>query len=155
VNDFKIKSTYEIVKGDIGISKSSFYNILKGQRKYSLKTKLKLIDPFVRNNRIDLRLCEDRFQEGTARMTRIWREAMREAEMYVDSWIAGQRIERGEPGRLMSNTDYYIQARAMVNNGTAGSYRGAARQIAEQTREKPETVRKKMQRGKHESGDNS
>jgi hypothetical protein len=155
VKDFKIKSTYEIVKADIGISKSSFYNILKGQRKYSLKTKLKLIDPFVRNNRIDLRLCEDRFQEGTARMTRIWREAIRESEMYVDSWIAGQRIERGEPGRLISNTDYYIQARAMVNNGTAGSYRDAARQIAEQTREKPETVRKKMQRGKHESGDNS
>ena len=154
VRDFTIKSVYEMVRDHIGINQSSFYNILKGQRKYSLNTKLKLIAPFLRKDRIDFSLCEQRFQEGIAIMARTWREAMREAEMYIDSWIAGQRIKRGEPGRLISNVDYYVQARAMVNNGTAGSYRDAARQIAEQTREKPETVRKKMQRGKHESGDN-
>jgi len=156
VNDIRIKSFYETVRGDIGISQSSFYDLLSPRRKtYSLETKLKLIDRFLSENRIDFRLCEDRFQEGIASLRSTWQEAMREAGMYVDSWIAGQRIERGEPGPLTSNLGYYVQARAMVNDGTAASYRDAARQIAGQTGEKPETVRKKMQRGKHESGDNS
>jgi hypothetical protein len=153
VNDIKIKSIYETVRVDIGISQSSFYDLLSSRRKaYSLETKLNLIAPFLRDNMIDFRLC--RFQEGIERMDRTWRKAMREAEMYLNSWIAGQRIERGEPGRLISNVDYYIQARTMVNDGTARSFRDAARQIAQQTREKPETVRKKIQRGKHQSGDN-
>lgn len=155
VNDIRIKSIYERLREDIGIGQSSFYDLLSSRRRvYSLETKLNLIDPFLRENRIDFRLCEDRIQEGIAGMVRTWREAMREVGMYVDSWIAGQRIDRGEPIRLTSNLSYYIQARAMVNDGTTASYRDASRQIAEQTGEKPETVRKKIQRGKLESGDN-
>jgi len=152
----RVKDIYEKVKDDIGISQSSFYDLLSPRRKhYSLRTKLKLIDRFLRENRIDFSQYEGIFQQGIARMTRVWQEAMREAGMYVDSWLAGQRIERGEPGRLTSNVDYHIRARAMVNDGTAASHRDASRQLAEKTGEKPETVRKKMQRGKHESGDNS
>ena len=152
----RVKDIYEKVKDDIGISQSSFYDLLSPRRKhYSLRTKLKLIDRFLSENRIDFSQYEGRFQQGIARMTRVWQEAMREAGMYVDSWLAGQRIERGEPGRLTSNVDYHIRARAMVNDGTAASHRDASRQLAEKTGEKPETVRKKMQRGKHESGDNS
>jgi hypothetical protein len=51
------------------------------------------------------------------------------------------------------NIDYYDQAQAMVNAGTAKSERDASKQIAQVTGEKPETVRKKVQRGKNESGD--
>lgn len=154
VKDFKTKNIYEMVRDDIGISQSSFYDLLSRRRKpYSLETKLNLIAPFLSENRVDYRLCEQRFQQGIERMTRTWREAIREAEMYVNAWIAGQRIDKGEPGRLISNADYYIRARAMIEKGKAKNISDASRKIAEQTGQIPETVRKKINRGKSQSWD--
>jgi len=155
VSDFKIKSIYEKLRNDIALSLSSFYDLLSPRRKaYSVEIKLNLIAPFLSENRIDFRLCEDSFQEGITRMRRTWREGVREAEMYVNSWIAGERIRRGEPGRLTSNVDYYMRARAMIDTGTAKNVSDASRKIAEETGEKPETIRKKINRGKSESWDN-